>query len=78
MSAFEDTMTPAQSVFWTALWAGMASPVYVYAPSGAYNTYGAPGSVGDSFAIVGWQLSGALSVASNGQERAPGGIRTPV
>lgn len=75
MSVSEDAMIPVQSVFWTALWAGMASPVYVYAPVNTYTPYGIPGSVGDSFAIVGWQLSGALSVACDEQGNGPGRVR---
>lgn len=56
---------PMPPVFWTALWAGMASPVFVYAPVSYYtNIYQVPvnvGSVGESFAIVGLQLGQAFA-----------------
>ena len=64
MTILGNQMTPAQSMFWTAIWAGMAAPIYVYAPINAYAPYGNPGGVGESFAAVGWQISGAFSSAS--------------
>ena len=67
--SFDDrvTMPVPTPVFWTALWAGMASPVYVYATVDPYVVYGSPAGIGESFAIVGLQLSEAIQATQNDQ-----------
>lgn len=61
----ESGMPISTPVFWTAVWAGMASPVYVHAPIECYVTYGSPAGIGESFAVVGMQLSEATRVIEN-------------
>ena len=65
MSSDKEAAMPGSPVFWTALWAGMAAPVYVYAATSYYPTYGSPAGIGDSFAAVGLQLGQALRVTEN-------------
>lgn len=63
-------MTPAQSIFWSALWAGMASPAYVYAQPNAYSQYSDYSNlaaVSDSVAVVGLQLRQAFTGTQDGR-----------
>lgn len=69
MSSDKEAAMPGSPVFWTALWAGMAAPVYVYAVPCYYPIYGSPAGIGDSFAVVGLQLGQALRAVEN--ERLP-------
>jgi len=48
------------SAFWSAFYAGMVSPVALYAPPPAYGTYILPLTPAQSFGVVGSYLTAAL------------------
>lgn len=51
------------SAFWTAVWAGMAAPVALYAPQQPYMAYATRQNVGQSFALVGLYVRQAMGEA---------------
>ena len=60
------------SIFWTAFWAGVASPVALYSPPPVYSTYSINFGVAQTFARVGVALGRPYrEIAHDGRSSAP-------